>query len=66
MSEIEHRRKDNKTCVCGFTTTDHRGLNSHIGNILRNRKLKHSDKCIDYNDKFWGGQVYNRECICDE
>ena len=34
-----HRAVDgsNTRCICGFASNNHRGLNSHIGNIRRNR-----------------------------
>ncbi len=39
--QIEHRKiGDNIHCICGFKSSNYRGLNSHIGNIERNRRIK--------------------------
>ncbi len=41
MNQIEHKKKGNNTsCICGFKSSNYRGLNAHIGNIERNRRIK--------------------------
>lgn len=39
----KHVRITSTMCFCGFETDSYRGLNSHIGNIERNKRMKEND-----------------------
>lgn len=42
-SKCNHVSINNTTCSCGFESDSYRGMNSHIGNIQRNKRMKEND-----------------------